>query len=302
MFELALTGTPLDRLAHRRDDESWQAAALDHPSSRMICVAPGTVLTTGGPELSWQPTVGVPHDPTQAWLFLGHSEDGVHRFALAHRPDHPYAADPAWRTLRDVAGELNDLDGMSAAAGVALANWHSTHPRCPRCGAPTRLEGAGWLRRCPIDGSEHYPRTDPAVIMAVIDADDRILLGHSPAWPENRFSTLAGFVEPGETLEAAVRREVAEEVGVPIGEVTYLASQPWPFPASLMIGCEARALDVRLTLDAHEIIAAQWFSQDEFTAAVLAGRLLFPPTSSISRRLIERWYGGELPQPPVVGW
>ena len=298
---LALDGAPLDRMGWHREDQAWVDAIREDPTSKMMCASPGRVLTSDD-GLRWQPSAGVVADPTQAWLFLGRSGDSVHRFALAHRPDHLFDQDPSWQTLRDVAGGLDAIDGNCASTAVALANWHATHPRCSRCGTPTLLESAGWVRRCPADHSQHYPRTDPAVIMAVLDVDDRILLGHSPAWPPNRYSTLAGFVEPGETLENAVRREVMEEVGIPVAEVTYLASQPWPFPASLMIGCEARATAVEITIDEAEVTAAEWFSREGFSDAVSQGRLFFPRTSSISRRLIERWYGGELPNQDVATW
>lgn len=288
-------------MGNHREDPVWVSSIREDATSQMMCASPGRVLTSDE-GLRWQPTAGVVADPTQAWLFLGRSDDGVHRFALAHRPDHPFAPHPSWQTLREIAGRLDAVDGNCASTAVALTNWHDTHPRCSRCGTPTHLVSAGWVRRCPEDDSLHYPRTDPAVIMAVVDDDDRILLGHSPAWPTNRYSTLAGFVEPGETLENAVRREVMEEVGIRVDEVTYLASQPWPFPASLMIGCEARATTVEITMDDAEVTAAQWFSRNEFAGASATGRLFFPRTSSISRRLIERWYGGELPNQDVATW
>jgi NAD+ diphosphatase len=178
---------------------------------------------------------------------------------------------------------------------VAVLGWHATHTHCPRCGTPTEPVEAGWSRRCPADGSGHYPRTDPAVIMSVVDADDRLLLGHNPAWPDGRYSTLAGFVEPGESLEAAVRREVAEEVGVVVGEVEYLGSQPWPFPASLMLGFAARAVDPTISTDDVEITDARWFTREELRSAAAAGDVLLPSGVSIARRLVEHWYGGELP-------
>src|SRR5205085_1294541 len=132
--------------------------------------------------------------------------------------------------LRRIGPLLDDTEAGLFTAAVALSLWHSRHEYCARCGAPTLPDSTGWTRQCPRCGTEHYPRVDPAVIMAVVDGQDRILLGHQASWPDRRFSTLAGFVEPGESLEAAVRREVAEEAGVAIGDVSYLGSQPWPFP------------------------------------------------------------------------
>jgi NAD+ diphosphatase len=146
------------------------------------------------------------------------------------------------------------------------------------------------------DGSEHYPRTDPAVIMAVVDADDRLLLGRQASWPEGRFSTLAGFVEPGESLESAVRREVAEEVGIAVGAVRYLGSQPWPFPSSLMLGFTARAESTTVVRGDGEIAEARWYTRPELLADIRSGHFHVGPSISISRRLIEHWYGGELPR------
>jgi len=203
----------------------------------------------------------------------------------------PNDTDESFRSLRDVGLLLGARDAGLVVNAVALANWHATHTHCPRCGAVTRVASAGHIRVCVADGSEHYPRTDPAVIMAVVDADDRLLLGRQSAWPEGRFSTLAGFVEPGESLEQAVRREVEEEVGVVIGEVDYLGSQPWPFPSSLMLGFVAHAKSVEIDGGDGEIAEARWFTRSGLRADVDRGRVLLSPPVSIARRLIEHWYG-----------
>ena len=158
---------------------------------------------------------------------------------------------------------------------------------------------AGWIRRCPADGSEHYPRTDMAVIMAVVDADDRLLLARGKGFRGNGMSVLAGFVEPGESLAAAVAREVAEEVGVEVTDVTYLGDQPWPFPSSLMLGFTARALGTDLRLQAEEIEAARWFTRDELVAALADGSVVVSGRISISRRIIEHWFGGPLDAPEI---
>src|SRR5262249_48347826 len=152
---------------------------------------------------------------------------------------------------------------------VALANWHARHRFCPNCGHETEVASAGHVRRCPSCGLEHYPRTDPAVIVLVTDADDRALLGHNPAWPPGRVSTLAGLVEPGESAEMAVVREIAEEAGVVLTDVTYLGSQPWPFPWSLMLGFTARAVDPGTTRpDGEEISELRWFTREELADAL----------------------------------
>lgn len=205
-------------------------------------------------------------------------------------PDDVPAAE-RWLSLRTAGLELGDRDAGIFTTAQALMFWHASHPFCPRCGSPTTPALAGWTRRCDNDGSEHYPRTDPAVIMAVVDADDRLLLGRSPAWPEGRFSVLAGFVEPGESFEAAVAREVAEEVGVAVTDVTYLGNQPWPFPASGMIGFRARALDTEITLDPTEMAEARWVSREDYIASLRSGELKTPSGISIAQRIIELWLG-----------
>ncbi len=211
----------------------------------------------------------------------------------------PAWQDVRWATLRDVGHALSDRDADLATTAVALAEWHLRHLRCTRCGAPTTPVQAGWVRRCPEDGTEDYPRTDAAVIMAVTDDDGRILLGHAPHWPPRRFSTLAGFVEPGESVETAVRREVAEETGVVVGDVSYMGSQPWPFPASLMLAFRARARTVELTVDTRELAEARWFTRAELHDAVREGRVLLPMRTSVALALIEEWYGGPVDAPPA---
>ncbi|ROS76861.1 NAD(+) diphosphatase [Cellulomonas sp. PhB143] len=200
-----------------------------------------------------------------------------------------------WRGLRDLSPGLGPVDAAAATTAVALAAWHARSPRCSRCGEPTDVVQAGWVRHCVVDDVDEYPRTDAAVIMTVLDADDRLLLGHAARWPAGRFSTLAGYVEPGEELEDAVRREVLEEVGVVVGDVAYRGSQSWPFPASLMLGFTAHATSTAIEVDAVEVTQARWFTRDELLAAVRAGDVGLPGRSSIARALIEDWFGGALP-------
>jgi len=208
--------------------------------------------------------------------------------------DPPAPGGAVWRDLRAVGHLLDDTDAGIMTCAVGLANWHGAHRRCARCGAGTEPIQAGWARACPSCGTEHYPRTDPAVIMAVVDGADRILLGRQARWPEKRFSTLAGFVEPGESLEAAVRREVAEEAGVTVGEVVYRGSQPWPFPSSLMLGFRAQAETTEVIVDEVELAQARWWTREELALDLATGEVLLPPAVSIARRLIEDWYGGPL--------
>lgn len=209
-------------------------------------------------------------------------------------PDLPAPDSAGWRDLRAVGHLLDDTEAGILTCAVAVSNWHGGHLRCACCGAATEPIQAGWARACPSCGTEHYPRTDPAVIMAVVDRADRILLGRQAHWSDKRFSTLAGFVEPGESLEAAVRREVAEESGVLVGQVDYRGSQPWPFPSSLMLGFRATALSTRITVDGAELAQARWWTREELALDLATGELALPPPVSIARRLVEDWYGGPL--------
>jgi NAD+ diphosphatase len=206
-----------------------------------------------------------------------------------------------WGNLRTVATALSDRDAGLFTEALAIANWHATHTNCPRCGTPTVVEEAGWVRRCFEDGSQIFPRTDPAVIVTVLDADDRLLLGSNAMWENSRYSLLAGFVEPGESFESAVEREIFEEAGVRVVDAQYKGSQPWPFPASVMVGFTARLADDQpadaLDPDGEEILDLRWFSRKELWAA--REQVILPGRSSIARALIEDWYGGSLDEAPV---
>lgn len=204
---------------------------------------------------------------------------------------------PGARELRSVADSLAPVERSAALTAVALDNWHAAHQRCPRCGQTTETIRAGWVRRCTADGSEHFPRTDPAIITLVIDDQGRALLGRRAIWPEGWYSTLAGFVEPGETFEQAVVREVAEEAGVvvPVEAVTYRASQPWPFPCSIMIAFTAHTTAQQSRPDGDEIAETVWLSREEFAAGAAAGKVRIPPRISVAHHLIADWFGQPIP-------
>jgi NAD+ diphosphatase len=321
--DLPLSRTVTDRSAERRSEPGLLAGLLDDATTRVLLVSGGRVATRvrsgRRPTLAlFSPQEAALRAPSgsmeERWAFLGHDDaDGLPgaapteppptgpAYVAHHVPDPALAVLPrgiGWSALREIGSDLSARDAGLATAAVALYEWHVRHPRCPRCGAVTYTVQAGWVRRCVADGTDHYPRTDPAVIMAVVDEQDRILLANSAAWPGARFSTLAGFVEPGESVEHAIRREVREEVSVVVGDVAYRGSQPWPFPASLMLGFRATALSTEITVDGGEIAAARWFDRETLRTEVAAGSVVLPPGTSIARALIEEWFGSPLPAGP----
>jgi NAD+ diphosphatase len=276
-----------DRAAIRRDDPEWLAAAWSR--ARVLLLTPELTApveeTAAGPRLQLRPAAGVAGE--QARYFLGEYAGEPYFAATA---DRDLRAD-TWAGLRELGADLDDLGAGLLTTAVGLAQWHATHLRCPRCGAATDSVRGGWTRLCPQDASEHWPRVDPAVIMLVHDGADRCVLGRQASWPEGRYSILAGFVEPGESAEAAVAREVAEEVGLAITDVRYAASQPWPFPSSLMLGFLARVSgDPALRVDHAELSDARWFSRDEIRRR--DGLHGLPPPVSIANRIITDWLDG----------
>ena len=185
---------------------------------------------------------------------------------------------------------------MPTSTARGVFEWHRTHRFCSRCGHPSDLDGAGWRRRCPSCGAMHFPRTDPVVIMLVTHGD-RCLLGRQPPWPPTMYSLLAGFMAPGETLEAATRREVEEESSIPCGRVRYVCSQPWPFPASLMIATQAEALGDEIAIDPNELEDARWATRDELREALAGRNPEIGPArpGAVARTVIEAWVDGRLP-------
>jgi NAD+ diphosphatase len=241
-----------------------------------------------GPELVYDEQVSWPDGA----IYLGRS-DGVAYAALRAPRALSIGGRPvdSWAGLREVGADLSDLDAGLLAQAIGIVEWHERNRFSPLTGARTTVERAGWVQRDPESGDEVFPRTDPAVIMLVHDGGDRCVLGRQAVWPAGRFSILAGFVEPGESAEAAVVREVAEEVGIAVTDVRYVASQPWPFPQSLMLGFVARATEEELRIDHDEIEEARWFSRDELRSGT--GPQALPPPVSIARHIIDRWVAGE---------
>jgi NAD+ diphosphatase len=199
---------------------------------------------------------------------------------------------PLRGAFADLADDSARTDRELATTAVAMATWHERAAHCPLCGGATEPREGGWSRRCPADGADHYPRTDPAVIVAITDPDDRILLAHVSYHSPLRYSHLAGYVEPGESLEQGAQREVFEESGITLAELEYAGSQPWPFPASIMIGFRARAVSTDIVVDGLEVTDAEWLTRPEVARRVGAGEMILAPPGSIARHLIHRWYGG----------
>lgn len=322
---LPLTGPALDRDGTARPrpqlfDELWQDA-----STRVLPLWQGKTLVQhgeapGGEREEQRPPASAALtllDPARApaatlLVYLGRTlAEHADRHAgtpvvVAVLSDEAAAelqpAEHAWQTLRSLAPSLDRSDAAIFTEALAITNWHAVHPHCPRCGSPTHVEMSGWVRRCPVDNSEQFPRTDAAVIVSVIDDDGRLLLGSNAMWENNRYSLLAGFVEPGESFEEAAIREIGEEAGVRIADPEYLGSQPWPFPASIMVGMRARLAPGQraedLLPDGEEILALRWFTREQLWAERDA--LLLPGGSSIARAIVEYWYGGPLEEPPVA--
>jgi NAD+ diphosphatase len=294
---LALSRGTVDRLTEKRAEQAWLDAAWTDPGTRVLVVSDGQALARIDDEHAALLFVPPAEAPEGTRFLLGRDDaDAVVYFGVsAPLPDPP---PPGTRpaALREVGTLLGDRDAGLLTHAVALANWHDTHTHCPVDGTPTVPGPGGHVTVCPKDGTEHFPRTDPAVIMLVTDPDDRCLLARNAAWPGRRVSILAGFVDPGESAEQAVIREVAEETQIKVTNVRYVGSQPWPMPRSLMLGFRAEApAGQAIVVDREEIAEAYWFSRDELLAAIKAREIALPPPVSIARQIIEQWYGGPLP-------
>ncbi|RBY96497.1 NAD(+) diphosphatase [Blastococcus sp. TF02-8] len=290
------TGPVLSRSAH---DRAHLARSLPDPTGgrpvRLLTVDGDRAVPVregaSGPELVWDER---PQLPPGA-VYLGEA-DGVPHAAVRGERSLTVNGRPVdhWAGLRDLGADLGDLDAGLLAQAIGILEWHERHRFSPLTGAPTTVERAGWVQRDPTTGTEFFPRTDPAVIMLVHDGADRVVLGRQAVWPPGRFSILAGFVEPGESAEAAVAREVEEEVGLRVTDIRYVASQPWPFPQSLMLGFVARVDGdgQEIRVDPTEIEEARWFTRDELRTP--DGLLAIPPSISIARHILDLWLRDEL--------
>jgi len=293
----------LDRASHLREDAAWIAKQRAGDEARFLPFWRLRPLVHNEAErgLAWArrdvcECVGEGVEP----IFLGVDGDLAHFAIDVSSVASPEAAlgvsgVARFEEARSAAGWLSAEHAAIVAVARSLLGWHEAHGFCPACGQPTRIESAGWVRRCADCDRQHFPRTDPVVI-AVVTRADRCLLGRQPGWPAGLFSALAGFVEPGESIEAAVRREVFEEAGIRVGAVRYLGAQPWPFPYSLMLGCIAEALDERIALHDRELAEARWFSRPELEAALAAGpgrgSFFLPGPVAIAHHLIRAFLDG----------
>lgn len=292
-------GLGLDRASLLRRDADWIAARLADPASLLVPVwraqsfllagdmpAAARLTVAGAAEL-----VGLAREVVLLGL---EGETACFALELSHieRPDAlpPLAGAGRFADLRSVGPLLSGPEGALLAYARGLTHWHRRHRYCGVCGSPTASADGGHLRRCTNSdcATEHFPRTDPAVIMAITHGD-RLLLGRQASWPPGMHSVLAGFVEPGETLEEAVEREVMEEVGLPVVDVRYHSSQPWPFPSSIMLGFSGRATTSELRIDRQEIAEARWYGRAELRASPEDERFRLPRRDSIARRLVEDW-------------
>jgi len=295
-------GAKLDRAAHLRDQAErllWNDASLVLPYWEG---KPMFSLGEGRPELGWLPPMDdFLRETREKPVFLGLYDD-TPRFAADYshlkkeRMERRFIAGAKFVELRSVAGEISPGEATIAATAKGVLGWHSTHQFCARCGAPSEMDEGGWRRRCMKCEALHFPRIDPVVIMLILRGE-RVLLGRQYDWPDGLFSLLAGFMEPGETIEDAVRRETMEEAGIKIGRVRYVACQPWPFPSSLMLGCAAEALSADIAVDTQELEDAIWVHGSEFPD-IFAGkhmRIASPRIDAIARVLISSWVNGEVP-------
>ncbi len=276
-------GSALDRVEEQRVDPEWVAACWADPGAVLLSVGESAVAARPDGSLAPRPTSGDYHADRHYLLGL-----------IDGRPWFATWAEDGLTPLRSIMDGLPAPELQAAFTGAGLAMWHANTRYCPRCGSPTRVVSGGQARACDNCGRELYPRTDPAVIVTILDPEGRILLGRQPSWAPGRVSVFAGFVEMGESLEQAVHREMAEEVALELTDVTYLGSQPWPFPRSLMVGFRARAERTEVTEAEGEIEAARWFTIPQLRAAMASGEVTLPQHTSIARRMIEAWLAGSL--------
>lgn len=301
---LPLARFEMDRDTLARERENLFEELWADPATRILPIFQGSALLAGPASLALVPVDAISTGALK--IYLGRSlsttspEPVGTPVVAVLLDDAGHLAEAEWGNLRTLGNTLSDRDAGMLVEALGVLNWHASHAFSPRTGEPTIVEKGGWVRRDPISNTEVFPRTDAAIIVGITDEDDRMLLGSNALWESNRYSLLAGFVEPGESLETAVQREVLEESGIHVIDPVYLGSQPWPFPASLMLGFTARvdpAHGTDTTPDGTEILDLRWFSRDELAAAVAGldgAEIRLPGRTSIARAIIEEWFGGPI--------
>ena len=295
-LNLPLAEVALDRDYLSRTREFLFEELLANSLTRVLVMYGQKVLLNSENELKFFTPETAP--PAGLMVYLGKTvADGFPIVLQVVEASHAAALEPdtdRWHHLRRSGIGLSSAEAAIFTQALALANWHESHRFCSSCGSETVVQKAGWVRFCESEAKEIYPRTDPAIIVGVIDDQDRILLGSQGVWEENRYSILAGFVEPGESLEAAVIREMQEEAGILVHDPEFLGSQAWPFPFSLMFGYTAKFSGGQVIPDGEEIVKLRWFTRAELKAE--SSSLLLPGKLSIARSIIEHWLGEELPE------
>jgi NAD+ diphosphatase len=313
-YSYAFKPAGLERAAHLRNDD---AVVRQDPRALTLVFWRGKLLVNANnsPE-----RVPLNHaalaDSREAPMFVGLTPDGplfavdlplwtphedattIGQFVDQTKQMHPGFPGAGFSEIRGLTPTLTPLEGECIATGRAILGWNESHRFCSSCGSPSEVQSAGWVRKCPQCGTQHFPRTDPVVIMA-ITRGDKLLLGRGPSWPERMYSLLAGFVEPGESIEAAVRRETFEESAIKVGAVRYVSAQPWPFPMSLMFGCYGEAETEEIKFDPVELVDARWVTREE-VFQILAGthaEINKPRPGAIAGALIEAWAHGKLLDP-----
>ena len=310
-------GSPLDRAGHVRRDADWVKARFEEPNARFLPLWHLKALTNGDDVagLAWLPRTDIASDLENGarTVLLGLDEAEGPRFAVdvsarsAEDADPPFADLGAFHEARAVAMRISRAEAAILAQARSMIDWHARHRFCAQCGKPTKAAEAGYVRRCSDDScaAQHFPRTDPVVIM-LVTSGERCLVGRQKFFPKGMYSALAGFIEPGETIEEAVRREVMEEAGIKVGAVYYHSSQPWPYPSSLMIGCHAEAVTTDITIDGFEIEDARWFDRSFMREAIaLSGKdpflnpgevtgagpdgIIVPAPMAIAHQLLKAW-------------
>lgn len=301
---ITFSGSPLDRVDQRRKDGDWLSDQLMNPSTRLLPMSRLRALIDldVDAEIGWRsPIEAIDLLEEYRPLLLG-VNDGVAHFAIEADP-RKAPRDATWLSrgkfidVRSIAPSVPVGEAGILAQARSMLDWHQRHRFCAVCGQPSEMRDAGYMRQCTDDecGAQHFPRTDPVTIMLVFDGD-RCLLGRQPRFPDGSYSALAGFMEPGESIEECVRREIWEEAGIKVGEVRYVASQPWPFPSSLMIGCFAEAQSTEINIDPNELDDARWFHREEILQMIERSEsgegLRMPPSLSLAHQLARRWLAG----------